>query len=301
MDNNLDNQPNTEGSGNSGDDLWNKGKGTEHKPFISNEGAEQWNSGQSNPGGSGIDNIPQQQVPSANQLGQQQSNSNPFGQQTPQTNPWGQPQPNSQQANNTWEQQPQQPLFGQQNAASGNSPNYQANNPFGQQTPQTNPWGQPQPNSQQANNTWGQPSQQQSGQWGSQPQQQSGNWNNAANTTYQPQQNTQWNQAQGQGQYQQPQSVFNNPDMYNAGVQPLPNATTAMVLGIISIVFCGLILGVIAIVMGIVATGKYKANPDMYSKGSYNNAIAAIVCGGIGVLSNSIFVFYQFSSIFSYL
>ena len=73
-------------------------------------------------------------------------------------------------------------------------------------------------------------------------------------------------------------------------VQPdLPNATTTLVLGILSIVICwcygiiGSILGIIGLVMGNKAVALYKQSPGVYSEASYKNANAGRICSIIGL------------------
>jgi uncharacterized membrane-anchored protein len=67
--------------------------------------------------------------------------------------------------------------------------------------------------------------------------------------------------------------------------QDVPNATLVLVMGICSIVICGLqpILGVIGLVMS--GTGKklYEANPSMYKESSYKNLNAGRICSIIGI------------------
>lgn len=83
------------------------------------------------------------------------------------------------------------------------------------------------------------------------------------------------------------------------GMMPtLPNATAALVLGIISIPTCicygipGLACGIIAIILGSKAVKLYKANPGMYTPSSFNNANAGKVCGIIGVILSALFLLY---------
>jgi len=82
----------------------------------------------------------------------------------------------------------------------------------------------------------------------------------------------------------------------NSGIkQDVPNATAALVLGICSLVFCGLgpILGTIAIVLS--GTGKkaYEANPSIYKEASFKNLKAGRTCGIIGLTIGSlIWLFY---------
>lgn len=61
-------------------------------------------------------------------------------------------------------------------------------------------------------------------------------------------------------------------------IRPLPNAQTAFILGILSIVpgcMCsclGIILGIVGIVLGSNALKEYDANPSVYSEADYKNA-----------------------------
>jgi hypothetical protein len=78
----------------------------------------------------------------------------------------------------------------------------------------------------------------------------------------------------------------------------LPHATTALVLGIISIPTCcclgivGLVCGIIAIILGNKATRIYKQNPSLYNISSYNNATAGKICGIIGTVFSAFFLLY---------
>ena len=78
----------------------------------------------------------------------------------------------------------------------------------------------------------------------------------------------------------------------------LPNATGALVLGIISIPTCicygipGLACGIIAIILGSKAIKLYKANPGIYNLSSFNNANAGKICGIIGVSVSALFLLY---------
>lgn len=91
------------------------------------------------------------------------------------------------------------------------------------------------------------------------------------------------------------------------GGQNLPNSTTVLVLGIISIVgaFCygipGLVCGIIALVLGKKDKELYNANPKKYSEASYKNLNAGHICGIIGtILSALFFVFIIFYFIFAF-
>lgn len=84
--------------------------------------------------------------------------------------------------------------------------------------------------------------------------------------------------------------------------QQLPNATAVLVLGIISLVFCGivgLVCGIIALNMAGKAKALYEANPGMYTQSSYSNVSSGRTCALIGViLSSLVFVFFIIYFIF---
>ena len=79
---------------------------------------------------------------------------------------------------------------------------------------------------------------------------------------------------------------------------PLPNATTVLVLGILSIVACwcfglvGLILGIIALVMAGRASNEYNENFGQYSESSYKNMQAGKICAIIGTCLSAISFIY---------
>ncbi|MDP2388274.1 MAG: hypothetical protein Q8M29_18015 [Bacteroidota bacterium] len=82
----------------------------------------------------------------------------------------------------------------------------------------------------------------------------------------------------------------------NAGnQQDVPNAMAALILGICSLVFCGLgpILGTIAIVLSGKGKKAYEANPTMYKESSFKNLKAGRVCGIIGlIVGGLVWIFY---------
>ncbi|MBL0184010.1 MAG: DUF4190 domain-containing protein [Chitinophagaceae bacterium] len=89
------------------------------------------------------------------------------------------------------------------------------------------------------------------------------------------------------------QHNFNSP-----GNQPpanLPNATAALVLGIISIVgaFCYGVVGIICGIIGLVLANKdrklYQATPELYSSSSYSSSNAGRICSIIGLVLGGIF------------
>lgn len=73
---------------------------------------------------------------------------------------------------------------------------------------------------------------------------------------------------------------------------PLPNSTVSLVLGILSIVVCGIgfVLGIIGIVMANKDLSLYTNNPGVYSESSYNNSKTGRICSIIGIIVSSIFV-----------
>lgn len=78
--------------------------------------------------------------------------------------------------------------------------------------------------------------------------------------------------------------------------QQLPNATGALVLGILSIVFCwawgiiGLILSIITLVISKKPMAMLKENPDAYSNGG--NLKAGRIMGIIGLVLSGLFLLY---------
>lgn len=76
----------------------------------------------------------------------------------------------------------------------------------------------------------------------------------------------------------------------------LPNATGALVLGIISIVgaFCYGIVGVICGIIGLILANKdrklYQATPELYSQSSYSSSNAGRICSIIGLILGGIFL-----------
>jgi len=80
------------------------------------------------------------------------------------------------------------------------------------------------------------------------------------------------------------------------GQQNLPNATAALVLGIIAIPACcfygifGLVFGVIAWILGAGDMKKYQLNPGLYTESSYKNAKAGKICGMIATILSALFI-----------
>lgn len=79
------------------------------------------------------------------------------------------------------------------------------------------------------------------------------------------------------------------------GQQNLPNATAALVLGIISIVatFCygiGIICGIIGLVLANKDRKLYQAAPELYNPSSFSTSNAGRVCSIIGTILSGIFI-----------
>lgn len=96
------------------------------------------------------------------------------------------------------------------------------------------------------------------------------------------------------GYQQPPPGAYQQvPPGYNAHGAPagmqvnLPNASGAMVCGIIGIVLSlglfGIILNIIAISLAAGAINKYNQNPGMYTESSLSKAKAGRTCGIIGL------------------
>jgi magnesium-transporting ATPase (P-type) len=83
---------------------------------------------------------------------------------------------------------------------------------------------------------------------------------------------------------------FNEPQI------ALPNSTLILVLGIISIIGCccyaipGLILSVIALVLGNSSKKLYVSSPEKYTESSYNNVNAGKICSIISLILSILFI-----------
>lgn len=87
--------------------------------------------------------------------------------------------------------------------------------------------------------------------------------------------------------------IINNPK------RDLDNSTAILVLGILSLIFCwcygaiGLILGIIAVVMGNTQRKKYLECPADYTESSFRNVNSGRTCGIIAIcLSAFILIFW---------
>ena len=85
--------------------------------------------------------------------------------------------------------------------------------------------------------------------------------------------------------------------------QALPNATSVLVLGILSIVTCccygvvGLILGIIALVLSKKDKALYNLNPSAYTDGSFKNLNAGRICAIIGLVLNILYLLFYIALI----
>lgn len=86
-----------------------------------------------------------------------------------------------------------------------------------------------------------------------------------------------------------------NPTNYNAQ-QNLPNATTVLVLGIISIVgsFCYGIVGLVCGIVGLILANRdkklYLETPELYSPSSFSTSSAGRVCSIIGIVLSCVII-----------
>lgn len=91
----------------------------------------------------------------------------------------------------------------------------------------------------------------------------------------------------------------NNDNGVYMRVKPkLPNATAALVLGIISLVtMCfygipGLITGIIGFVLAKKDRAMYLSNPSKWDEGSYKNSNAGYICSIIGMSISALFLLF---------
>ncbi len=90
--------------------------------------------------------------------------------------------------------------------------------------------------------------------------------------------------------------TYRQPNGQSFWLQPLPNANTVLILGIISILTCfwfsfiGLTLGIIALVLASKSNKLYQQNPNMYTPASYTNLKAGKICAIIGTCLSAIYL-----------
>ncbi len=76
----------------------------------------------------------------------------------------------------------------------------------------------------------------------------------------------------------------------------LPNATTILVLGILSLVFCGvigLVLSIIALNMAKKALLEVEMNPNAYTLNSIKNMKAGKTCATIGLILSCVGILFM--------
>lgn len=84
--------------------------------------------------------------------------------------------------------------------------------------------------------------------------------------------------------------------LQDSGVN-LPNASTILTLGILSIVLCwchgfiGMVMAIIALILANRDLGLYYADPDKYSDNSYNNVKTGRTVAIIGLVLAGVFLF----------
>lgn len=89
-----------------------------------------------------------------------------------------------------------------------------------------------------------------------------------------------------------------NKDLFANNQQPLPNATTVLVLGILSIVVC-FICGIVALIISSGDKRLYEQNPNLYTASSYDFIRAGRICSIISLCLWAIgIVFYVFIFVF---
>jgi len=87
-------------------------------------------------------------------------------------------------------------------------------------------------------------------------------------------------------------------EIINPPHRELPNATTIMVLGILSLVFCwcygviGLVLGILAVSLSSPQRRTYREHPDDYTEVSYRNMNVGRICGIIGICISAVILLF---------
>jgi hypothetical protein len=84
------------------------------------------------------------------------------------------------------------------------------------------------------------------------------------------------------------------------GNETLPNASAVLMLGILSLVlfcccggFIGLVLSIIALVLGNKSMRQFESNTHNYSSASYNNVKAGRTCAIIGLILNAAMILFS--------
>jgi hypothetical protein len=87
-------------------------------------------------------------------------------------------------------------------------------------------------------------------------------------------------------EYHNPQ----NKELFSNVQRSLPNATTVLVLGILSIVIC-FICGIVALIISSGDKRLYEQNPGLYTSSSYDLLRAGRICSIISLCLAGIFFF----------
>lgn len=106
-------------------------------------------------------------------------------------------------------------------------------------------------------------------------------------------------------------SSSSNSQIHQESKVKLQNSTAALVTGIVGLVLiwlpiislAGIVLNIIAVVLGSGAVSNYKKNQNKYTEGSFKNAKAGMICGIIGlglVVLSLIIVIVVGASVFRY-
>ena len=80
--------------------------------------------------------------------------------------------------------------------------------------------------------------------------------------------------------------------------EPLPYSTVVLVLGILSIALCwcygiiGVVLAIIALVLGSKGKKLYKQEPEKYQLSSYKNLNAGYICAIIGLILSGLYLIF---------
>ena len=99
----------------------------------------------------------------------------------------------------------------------------------------------------------------------------------------------------------------NNPEITNqpqVSQKTLPNSSTVLVLGIVSIVLCwchgiiGLIISIVALVLANKDLALYNQNPEMYTPSSYSNLKSGRTIAIIGLVLAGVFLFFLIIGLF---
>jgi M penetrans paralogue family 26 len=84
-----------------------------------------------------------------------------------------------------------------------------------------------------------------------------------------------------------------------SGSESLPNASAVLTLGILSLVlfcccggFVGLVLSIIAVVLGNKSMRLYESNPNNYASSSFNNVKAGRICAIVGLILNGVMILF---------